>query len=145
MKNKATPPPFYKWEQAKLAADKLAIWAYAKIVNPKSPHAKAYPLNGISTPLLLDGTWDWNCIRKKNRAGQTVFRQSGNLSARRTCQRRFRAGRSERGKFIAQLKATGPNHPYYQNHPFYGWMVNDLGRLIGNATRLLVDLVDTKI
>lgn len=57
MKNKATPPPIYKWEQAKLAADKLATWAYATVIKPESPHAKTYPLAGASTPLLPDGSW----------------------------------------------------------------------------------------
>ena len=54
---KTGPPPIYKWEQAKLAADKLATWAYATVIKPESPHAKTYPLAGASTPLLQDGSW----------------------------------------------------------------------------------------
>jgi hypothetical protein len=57
MKFQSAPPAFYQWSQAKDAADKLATWAYATLIKPESPHAKTYPLTGVSSRLLQDGSW----------------------------------------------------------------------------------------
>lgn len=135
---KRTPQRRIIQKPVKIAADDLAIWAFAKILNPQSPRAKAYPLARTSSTVLQDGTWALQQdMQKKDRRAksfstyQEIFQHGGKV--RDALKRDIQYA----DKFIARLKATND----FRN-PFWSWMAEDLGTFAHNATRLLVVLAE---
>lgn len=122
----------------KIAADKLAIWAFAQILNPQSPHAREYPLADTSATVLQDGTWalQQDAPEQVRRARpfstyQEIFQHGGKVRDDLKCDIQ------NAEKFIARLKAAND-----LKNPFWSWMAQDFGELARNATRLLVELAE---
>lgn len=124
MKSKPTAPVLYKWAQATMAAERLAIWTFANLLNPQKPHAEAYPLNGASFLWLQDGSWGITLPKQKN------LGRSKPVSESEQIQREMKA-------ISAQLRKDANLLKGYFSHSI---IAEDLGRAIGRLNRLLADL-----
>jgi hypothetical protein len=128
MKSKNTAPTIYTWAQSKLAAERLAIWAYAELLNPQSPLPKSYPLRGASTPLLRDGSWG------------LVLPESKKTRRPKQISEAKKVGRQLNEIAGALRKSTKFLKSYYSP----GFVAGDLSKAVSKAIQLLVELAGTQ-
>lgn len=124
MKSKPTAPAFYKWEQAKEAADRLAIWTFANLLKPESPHAKVNPLNSASFQWLQGNFWGITLPK------QEKLRRSKPVSESEKIGREMKVISAKLHKDANLLKR------YFS----YSVIAEDLGDAIGRLNKLLVEL-----
>jgi hypothetical protein len=124
MKSKPTTPAHYKWAEATKAAERLAIWTFANLLKPESPHAIAYPLNGALCAYLQGGSWGITVPKQKK------FRRFKPVSESEKIQREMKAISTQLRKDANFLKC-------YFSHSM---TAENLGHAIGRLNRLLAEL-----
>jgi hypothetical protein len=137
---KTAPPPIYKWEQAKLAADKLATWAYTTLIKPESPHAKMYPLHGASATLLQDGSWGLVLPQPEEPTQTKETSESISFSQQ---PKEFLEPSRIRQHLEEIANALQKTSDFSKHYYSPGFISGDLSEAVNKAIRLLAELAAT--
>jgi hypothetical protein len=126
-------PGFYKWAQARTAADRLAGWAYTTLLNPRK-NENPYPLHDASTILLQDGTWGIILSeRKKVRSPRPLTTAAEHVKEYVAVEKSLARSLRRAERFIQRVNQR-------TMATTLAWLTGKLGKTIAGASGLLVQL-----
>jgi hypothetical protein len=129
-------PGFYKWAQARTAADRLAGWAYTALLNSRKSE-NPYPLRGASTILLQDATWGVILSeRKKVRNARPLTTAAEHVKEYVAVEKSLGRSLRRAERFIQRVNQR-------TMATTLAWLTENLGKTIADASGMLVQLAQS--